>query len=140
MIPAGTTATIGARHFHEQLAHLKQRLLDMSDLATSLLDAAVDALVRRDVAMAESVLANDKAIDALELEVEDQAIALNVESLEMWRRLGNPRAISLALQRAGIIVLRRNYTPDDDPADVELSFREVMRVPVPPGSSVKPAS
>jgi predicted ATPase/DNA-binding XRE family transcriptional regulator len=39
---------------------------------------------------------------------EDQAIALNVESLEMWRRLGNPRAISLALQRAGIIVLRRN--------------------------------
>ncbi|HVV83289.1 MAG TPA: hypothetical protein VHE35_09425 [Kofleriaceae bacterium] len=38
-----------------------------------------------------------------------------------------------------IIVLRRNYTPDDDPADAELSFREVMRVPVPPGSSVKPA-
>lgn len=41
---------------------------------------------------------------------------------------------------ADIIVLRRNYTPDDDPADVELSFREVMRVPVPPGSSVKPAT
>lgn len=39
-----------------------------------------------------------------------------------------------------IIVLRRNYTPEDDPTDVELSFREVMRVPVPPGSNVKPAS
>ena len=39
-----------------------------------------------------------------------------------------------------IIVLRRNYTPEDDPADLELSFREVMRVPVPPGSKVKPAS
>jgi hypothetical protein len=38
-----------------------------------------------------------------------------------------------------IIVLRRNYTPEDDPADAELSFREVTRVPVPPGSSVKPA-
>lgn len=39
-----------------------------------------------------------------------------------------------------IIILRRNYTPDDDPTDIELSFREVMRVPVPPGSNVKPAS
>ena len=39
-----------------------------------------------------------------------------------------------------IIVLRRNYLPTDDPADVELSFREVMRLAVPPGTSVKPAS
>jgi hypothetical protein len=38
-----------------------------------------------------------------------------------------------------IIVLRRNYTPEDDPADLEMSFREVLRVPVPPGSNVKPA-
>jgi hypothetical protein len=39
-----------------------------------------------------------------------------------------------------IIVIRRNYTPADDPADIELSFREIMRIPVPPGSSVKPAT
>lgn len=47
-----------------------------------------------------------------------------------------------AVYRGGgdIIVLRRNYLPTDDPADVELSFREVMRVPVPPGASVKPAT
>ena len=39
-----------------------------------------------------------------------------------------------------VIILRRNYTPDDDPADAELAFQEVMRVPVPPGSKVKPAN
>jgi hypothetical protein len=39
-----------------------------------------------------------------------------------------------------VIVLRRNYTPDDDPADAELSFREVTRINVPPGSAVKPAT
>ena len=39
-----------------------------------------------------------------------------------------------------VIVLRRNYMPGDDPADAELAFVEVMRVPVPPGSKVKPAS
>ena len=35
--------TTGFRHFHDQLAQLKQRLLDMSDLATSLLDLSVVA-------------------------------------------------------------------------------------------------
>jgi hypothetical protein len=47
MSPADNTA-VGFRHFHDQLAQLKQRLLDMSDLATSLLDLAVDALLSRD--------------------------------------------------------------------------------------------
>jgi hypothetical protein len=47
-----------------------------------------------------------------------------------------------AVYRRGteIIVLRRSYTPEDDPADVELSFREVTRIPVPAGAAVKPAS
>ena len=42
MTPGDTTAVGGFRHFHDQLTHLKQRLLEMSDLATSLLDRAVD--------------------------------------------------------------------------------------------------
>ena len=45
-----------------------------------------------------------------------------------------------AVYRGGdVIVLRRNYTPDDDPADAELAFQEVTRVTVPPGSKVGPA-
>jgi predicted ATPase/transcriptional regulator with XRE-family HTH domain len=38
----------------------------------------------------------------------DRAIALNIESLEIWRQVGDARAVALALQRAGIIALRRN--------------------------------
>lgn len=38
-----------------------------------------------------------------------------------------------------VIVLRRWVRPDDDPADAELSFQEISRVPVPTGSKVKPA-
>ncbi|KAB2887919.1 MAG: hypothetical protein F9K40_20930 [Kofleriaceae bacterium] len=47
-----------------------------------------------------------------------------------------------AVYRGGaeIIVLRRWVSPGDDPADVELSFQEVSRVPVATGSKVKPAS
>src|SRR5439155_17950808 len=62
MSPADNTA-IGFRHFHDQLAHLKQRLLDMSNLATSLLDLSVDALLARDANMAEAVLSGDREID-----------------------------------------------------------------------------
>lgn len=47
-----------------------------------------------------------------------------------------------AVYRGGaeIIVLRRWVSPTDDPGDVELSFQEVARVPVPTGSKVKPAA
>lgn len=38
-----------------------------------------------------------------------------------------------------IIVLRRPVDPSDDPADIELSFREVQRVDVPVGSRVSAA-
>lgn len=80
-------ASGGFRHFHDQLAHLKQRLLDMSDLATSLLDLSVDALLSRDANMAEAVLTGDRDLDALELEVEDQAIGLLALQQPMARDL-----------------------------------------------------
>ena len=86
MSPADT-ATIGFRHFHDQLSQLKQRLLDMSDLATSLLDLSVDALLSRDSSMAEAVLTGDRDLDALELEVEDQAIGLLALQQPMARDL-----------------------------------------------------
>jgi len=43
------------------------------------------------------------------------------------------RAVFRASQ---LIVLRRPVDPSDDPADLELSFREVTRVAVPAGSKV----
>ena len=81
-------AAVGFRHFHDQLAHLKQRLLDMSDLATSLLDLSVDALLSRDSNMADAVITADSDLDALELEVEDKAIALLATSAKA-RRTGS---------------------------------------------------
>jgi phosphate transport system protein len=80
-------AAVGFRHFHDQLSQLKQRLLDMSDLATSLLDLSVDALLSRDSSMAEAVLSGDRELDALELEVEDQAIGLLALQQPMARDL-----------------------------------------------------
>jgi phosphate transport system protein len=66
----------GFRHFHEQLTELKQRLLDMSARAEELVDVAMDALRYRDAGKAEAVIARDTEIDALEIEIEQRAIAL----------------------------------------------------------------
>jgi hypothetical protein len=38
-----------------------------------------------------------------------------------------------------IIILRRWVTPEDDPAEIEMAFQEISRVPVPTGSKVAPA-
>ena len=59
----------GFRHFHEQLADLKQRLLHMSERAESLIDLAVDALLTRDREKADAVIAGDRELDLLEVEV-----------------------------------------------------------------------
>lgn len=82
-----TDASPGYRHFHEQLAELKRRLLDMSDQARAAIDRAVESLLARDPAAAEAVIAGDRDLDALELEIEDQAIALLALQQPMARDL-----------------------------------------------------
>lgn len=85
MIP--TESTTSFRHFHEQLAQLTQRLLQMSERAESLIGLAVDALLTSDVDKAETVLASDREVDALELEVEQLGISLLALQQPMARDL-----------------------------------------------------
>src|SRR4051812_37669196 len=77
----------GFRHFHEQLAELKQRLLDMSEKAEALIDLAVESLRERDAGKAEAVLAADHELDDLEVDVEQRAIALLALQQPMARDL-----------------------------------------------------
>lgn len=66
----------GHRHFHEELAQLKQKLLDMSGQAEHLVDLAIKSLLDRDRAIAEQVIAGDKVLNALEVEIEQRAVRL----------------------------------------------------------------
>jgi phosphate transport system protein len=68
--------TTGHRHFHEDLAQLKQRLLDMSGQAERLVDLAIKSLLERDRAIAEEAIAGDKVLNDLEVEIEQRAIRL----------------------------------------------------------------
>lgn len=66
----------GLRHFHEDLAQLKQRLLDMSGHAERLVDLSIKSLLERDKAIAEEAIAGDKIVNELEVEIEQRAVRL----------------------------------------------------------------
>jgi len=85
----------GARHFHEELADLKAKLLEMSSLAEELVNTAVKALRERDLALAEAVIAGDRELDALEVEVDDTCIHLLALQQPMARDL---RLITMAMK------------------------------------------
>lgn len=85
------------RHFHDELNKVKARLLTMSGEAEAALAQAVDALLGRDADKAREVVANDRRIDALELALEDQCIALIALQQPMARDL---RMLTSALKIA----------------------------------------
>ncbi len=132
----------GFRHFHDQLAQLKQRLLDMSDLATSLLDLSVDALLSRDASLADAVLTTDRDVDALELEIEDQAIGLLALQQPMARdlrfiiasikvandleRVGD-HAVNIAQSALRLASNSTLITPDPEIAEMSRRARQMLR-------------
>ncbi|HEU4641468.1 MAG TPA: phosphate signaling complex protein PhoU [Gemmatimonadaceae bacterium] len=131
----------GYRHFHEQLDRLKQRLLDMSEGAERLVETAVDSLLRRDAAKAELVVAGDREIDALEVEIEQLAIALLALQQPMARdlrliigaikvssdleRVGD-HAVNIAQSALRLIDMRAGITPDPEIEDMARRARQML--------------
>lgn len=92
------------RHFHDQLSDLQARLVAMSGEAETALGLAVDALLTRDAEKAERVIAGDRDIDRLEMEVEEQCIQLLALQQPMagdLRMLTAALKISNDLERVG---------------------------------------
>ena len=141
MSAASDVATGGFRHFHEQLALLKQLLLGMSQRAESLVDLAVDALRTRDAAKAESVIAADNDLDQLENDVEQLAIALLALQQPMARdlrfiigaikvssdleRVGD-HAVNIAQSALRLIAQRATFTPDPEIEDMARRARQML--------------
>jgi len=99
-----TGVDVSERHFHAQLASLKQRLTEMSTRAEELVDLAVDALLTRDKEKADAVIRGDRDVDHLEIEVEHLAIALLALQQPMGRDLRfiiSAIKISSDLERVG---------------------------------------
>jgi len=64
------------KSFDEQLQALSAAVAQMGGLAEAQLAAAIDAIARRDSSAAESAVAGDARIDALQQEIEERALRL----------------------------------------------------------------
>ena len=62
--------------FTEQLESLATAVAQMGGLAEAQLADAIEAIGKRDSALAESAVGGDKRIDELQLQIEDQALKL----------------------------------------------------------------
>jgi len=60
--------------FDEDLAAIRNLIAEMGGLAEEQLARAIDALTRRDPELAEQVIADDKKLDQLELDIEERSI------------------------------------------------------------------
>jgi phosphate transport system protein len=92
------------RHFHEELAEVRERLLTMSGAAETALTLAAEALMARDPARADKVLAGDRDIDRREVEIEERCVALIALQQPMakdLRMLLSVLNIAGALERVG---------------------------------------
>ena len=64
------------RHFHDELAKLKEELVRMSSIAQDSLNRAVQAVIDRDAAQVSAVRKTDQVIDQLELEIDSMVMSL----------------------------------------------------------------
>ncbi len=64
------------RAYNEELAALDRKLAQMGGICEDLLAWSAAALERRDPALANRVIARDRAVDALQNEIEEQAVQL----------------------------------------------------------------
>ena len=129
------------RHFHDQLTALNRRLLAMSEKAEALIELSVDALLNKDQGKAEAVIAGDKEVDAMELEIEGMALELLALQQPMARdlrfiigaikvtsdleRIGD-HAVNIAQTAQRLVALRSTITPDPEIEDMARRARSML--------------
>jgi len=91
-------------HFQQELNGLKKELLKMAGLAEQAIANAIDALVKRDSALAEKIIREDKAINDIELEIDDlslKLLALHQPMAADLRFITSAMRINIELERIG---------------------------------------
>jgi phosphate transport system protein len=91
-------------HFQQELNNLKENLLRMAGLTEQAIAHAIDALVKRDTPLAEKTIREDKAINEMELEIDDlclKLLALHQPMAADLRFITSAMRINIELERIG---------------------------------------
>ena len=120
--------------YHEELAWIGGRLVDMARLVGSAIGRATTAMLDADLTLAESVIANDVRVDDLQRELENRAIELLARQQPVatdLRIVVTSLRMSADLERAGDLaqhvakVARLRYPESAVPADLQATLLEM---------------
>jgi phosphate transport system protein len=114
--------------FDADLQELARMIAEMGGLAERQIGDALDALNRRDAALAQSVIAADTKIDGLQREIEEKAILTIARRQPMavdLRDVVSALRVSNDLERIGD--LAKNIAKRVEVLDSELNLQKVMR-------------
>jgi phosphate transport system protein len=117
-----------SRAFDADLQGLARMIAEMGGLAERQIGDALDALNRRDTALARGVIAADARIDALQREIEEKAILTIARRQPMavdLRDIVGALRVANDLERIGD--LAKNIAKRVEVADSELNLQKVMR-------------
>jgi phosphate transport system protein len=64
------------RHIERQIDQLKEKILRVGTLVEEAFSKAITALINRDIALAQRVMASDEEIDRMEVEVEEECLKI----------------------------------------------------------------
>jgi len=64
------------RHIERQIESLKERILQVGTLVEEAISKSITALINRDAALAQRVMASDEEIDRMEVEVEEECLKI----------------------------------------------------------------
>ena len=103
--------------YETELAHVEEKLIFLCRKTENAIDASVSALVKRDRALSERVIREDKDIDALEHEIEQDCLKLLLLEHPV---AGDFRDVSAALKM--ITDLERIGDQAADISEIALSF------------------
>ena len=93
-----------AKHFSEQLSGIRELVLRMGGLAEQMSHRAIQALVQRDAALLEEVLAMETQVNQLQIEIDEaclEVIALRQPTAVDLRFIAAAMKIIVDMERIG---------------------------------------
>ena len=109
------------RHFDQELAALREKLLEMSGTVEQSVHKATRALETRDPVLVEEVFTDDKRVDVLEIEIGDLCVSLLA--------LRQPMAVDLRFIVGAIVINNELERMGDHAVNIAQCVRDLLRMP-----------
>lgn len=118
------------RHFDEEMELLKQKILRMGALVEDQISSSIKALIERDSELAKKVIENDHMVNALDVEIDEDALrllALHQPAAGDLRLITTAMKISTELERMSD--LAENISERVTELNEELQIKPYIDIP-----------